>query len=107
MKVLRVSLLILIVFSLMTGICYGQTAEDYYDQGIVYLSKGMYDEAVAEFKKAIEINPSYATARNNLAVAYYCKEEFILAIEHCDKAIELGYRVHPKFLKELEPYRKK
>jgi len=28
-----------------------------------------------------------------------------LAIEHCDKAIALGDRVHPELLEALEPYR--
>ena len=67
----------------------------------------MYDEAIAEYKKGLEINPSYAKVHNNLAVVYYAKGEHSLAIEHCDKAIEFGYRVHPQFLEALEPYREK
>jgi len=158
MKVLKISLLLLMAFSLTTTICYAQTAEDYFDKGIdygvagkfekaqqeftkaletdpfyapatlglnlsedalkgrikvetavhlfkgiVYLKKGMYDEAIAECKDALEINPNLAEAHNNLAVSYYYKGKYKLAIKHCDRAIELGYEVHPELLKALEP----
>lgn len=75
--------------------------------GVAYGTKGMHNEAIAKFRKAIEINPDYAEAHNNLAIAYYLNGEYGLAIEHCDKVIELGYRVHPEFLKDLKPYREK
>ena len=77
----------------------------YYNLGAVYFSRGMLDEAIFELKKAIEINPNYADAHNNLAIVYYCKEEYELAIKHCDIVIELGFTVHPKVLELLEPYR--
>ncbi|GAI38674.1 unnamed protein product [marine sediment metagenome] len=67
MKVLRMSLLLIMLFSLMSAICYGQTAEDYCDKGVDYANKGMFDEAMAECKGALEINPDSAEAHNNLA----------------------------------------
>ncbi len=75
-------------------------------KGAAYGIKGMWDEAIAECKKAIAINPNYAAAHNNLAVGYYYKGQYGLAIEHCDKAIELGGKVNPRLLKYLKPYRK-
>ncbi|GAH11414.1 unnamed protein product, partial [marine sediment metagenome] len=82
-------------------------ADTHYNLGVVYVNKGMHDEAIREFKKTIEINPSYADAYSNLAAAYYYKGEYSLAITYCDRAIELGYRVYPKLLEFLEPYRKR
>jgi hypothetical protein len=38
-------------------------------------------------------------------VIYYEKQEFKLAIEHCDQAGKLGIVVDPKFLERLKPYR--
>ena len=107
MKVLRMGLLLLMLFSLIAAICYGQTAEDYCDKGRDYANKGMYDKAIAEYKKALEINPEFAGAHYGLAIAYYYKEEYSLAIKHCDRAMELGQEVDPEWLKALEPYRKR
>jgi hypothetical protein len=39
-------------------------------------------------------------------VAYYHKGDHAKAIEHADKAKELGFKVHPDFLKDLERYRR-
>lgn len=75
-------------------------------KGEVYNSKGMLDEAIAEYKQDIVIDPNSAVAHNNLAVVYYSKGQYGLAIEHCDRAIELGYRVDPRTLEALKPYRK-
>lgn len=36
------------------------------NQGVYYFSKGMYQEAIEEFKKALSINPSYLQAQQNL-----------------------------------------
>jgi len=41
--------------------------------GVTYYDKGMYDEAIAELKKAIEIDPNFAEAHYNLGAAYYDK----------------------------------
>jgi len=90
MKVLRISLLLLMVFSLMTAICYGQTAKDYLDKGTAYYHKGMYDEAIAEFKKAIEIDPEFAEGYTNLGSAYAAKGMFDEAIAEFKKAIEIN-----------------
>ena len=75
--------------------------------GGAYYHKGMLDEAITEYKRAIEINPKYAQAHINfnLAITYYYKKEYSLAIKHCDRAIELGWEVSPELLDNLEPYR--
>jgi tetratricopeptide (TPR) repeat protein len=75
-------------------------------KGAIYGNKGMWDEAITEFKKAIALNPNFAEAHYNLAVSYYYKGQHGLAIKHCDQAIELGYKVHPALLDALKPYRK-
>jgi len=93
MKVVKISLLVLMVFSLLSGICYGQTAEEYCDRGIAYYDKKMYDEAITAHKKAIEINPQYTSAHNSLGIAYYDKKMYDEAITEYKKAIE----INPKY----------
>jgi len=59
----------------------------------------------AIFRKALAIHPKYGEAHYALAVSYYEKNEFKLAIQHADQAGKLGVVVDPKFLDRLKPYR--
>jgi tetratricopeptide (TPR) repeat protein len=70
-----------------------------------YLQKGDVDKAVETNLRLLNLAPDFGLGRNNLAVAYFHKGEFDKAIEQADKAKELGFEVHPDFLKELEPHR--
>jgi tetratricopeptide (TPR) repeat protein len=65
------------------------TKEQLYDQGFNFFAKGMLDEAVAEYKKAIELEPQFAMAYMALSMAYEKKGLFDDAIETVKKAIEL------------------
>ena len=38
----------------------------YYNRGIAYQKKGDKDQAIADYRKALEINPSDQDAKNNL-----------------------------------------
>lgn len=46
------------------------SADVHNEVGDLYLRKGMYDEAMEEYKKAIEADPSYAIAHFNLSIVY-------------------------------------
>ncbi len=102
MKAARIGLLALVVLSLVSIPGYGQTAKEYYDTGLDFLGKKMYDEAIDAYENAIETNASYSAAHNNLAQAYYEKGEYSLAIEYRDRAAELGYKVDPEFSQRLD-----
>lgn len=41
--------------------------------GLVFLKKNLYDEAIKEFKNALEIDPNFAEVYNNLGLAYLKK----------------------------------
>ncbi|MDY6793578.1 MAG: tetratricopeptide repeat protein [Thermodesulfobacteriota bacterium] len=75
--------------------------------GNAYLMKGMVDESIEANMKALKLEEGFAVAHNNLTVAYLEKEHYAMAVQHCDKAVELGYEVAPEILKEIEKYRKK
>jgi len=60
-----------------------------YSRGCALSSKGKYDEAIAEYTKAIELDPNFAYAYNNRGVAYKNKGQYDLAIADYNRAIEL------------------
>lgn len=47
-----------------------KTADTYNEVGDLYLRKGMYDEALAEYKNAISVDPDCAIAHFNLSIVY-------------------------------------
>jgi len=64
-------------------------AQKYLDQGISYRDQEKWDEAIAAYTKAIEIDSKFANAYNNRGYAYFKKENNEAAIADFTKAIEL------------------
>jgi serine/threonine protein kinase len=61
----------------------------YNSRGVSYDDKGEYDKAIADYTKAISIDPNYAIAYNNRAVSYKHKGEYDKAIADFTKAISI------------------
>jgi len=77
----------------------------YHDLGMVYVNKGDFDQAISYFNKSLEVNPAVAKIGqfyNDRAIAYFWKKEYDKCWDDVNKAIGLGYQVHPEFLKELK-----
>ncbi|MCP4023728.1 MAG: tetratricopeptide repeat protein [Desulfobacteraceae bacterium] len=73
--------------------------------GTAYFMKGLVQEGIKANLEAIEIQPEFPIAHNNLAVAYLEIKDYENAIKHCDAAIKLGFEVADELKKELEPHR--
>jgi len=83
------SILILAAICLIACNVYAQGAQELYDKAKDYLNKGMYDQAIGELTKAIQIDPNFAEAyclRGNL---YRNKSDLASAIPDYSKSIEL------------------
>src|ERR1700723_2884334 len=52
------------------------TAEDHHYAGIDFFGEGKLDEAIAQYERAIALDPKFADALHGLAQAYYAKEDF-------------------------------
>jgi len=74
--------------------------------GTAYFMKGLVKEGIKANLEAIEVQPEFPVAHNNLAVAYLETGEFDKAIAHCDKAEEFGFEVAQELKDELAPHRK-
>lgn len=74
--------------------------------GTAYFMKGLVPEAIKANLEAINVQPEFPVAHNNLAAAYLEIGEFDKAIGHCDKAEKLGFQVAQDLKKELAPHRK-
>jgi tetratricopeptide (TPR) repeat protein len=59
-------------------------------KGEAYVMKRQNDEAIAEYNKAIEINPRFVEAYNSRGAVYLKKFQFDLAISDFSKAIEIN-----------------
>jgi tetratricopeptide (TPR) repeat protein len=57
--------------------------------GINVAQRGLWREAIYRWERAVEIDPSYAPAYNNLAVAYEHEGQFDKARRSYEKAAEL------------------
>lgn len=51
--------------------------------------RGKYDEAMAEFRKAKQLDPLSSLIGQNIAAVYICKGEMLAAIEQAQKVIEV------------------
>ena len=55
---------------------------------IVYYNKGLYEEAIVELEKALELNPNFVLARNNLELVLKKTGRLEEKIEQLSKSVE-------------------
>jgi tetratricopeptide (TPR) repeat protein len=60
------------------------------NRGIAYAGKGQYDQAIADYGRAIKAKPKYEKAYLSRGNAYYAKGEYDEAIDDYTKTIELN-----------------
>ena len=65
-------------------------AEEHHRKAAEYLDESQLDEAIAEFTKAIDLDPNLAEAYAGRALAYTALDRDQEAERDIDKAVELG-----------------
>lgn len=65
------------------------TAEDHYYTGIDLFGEGKFDEAIAEYRRALELDPKFTDALHGLAQASYAKDDFDAAIAAAERILEI------------------
>ncbi|MCK9614058.1 MAG: tetratricopeptide repeat protein [Candidatus Omnitrophica bacterium] len=71
--------------------------KELFDQGVTLIKGKNYDEAIAKFTKAIEMDPGLYVAYNGRGAAYCEKGNFNLAIVDLNKAIEINPNYAPPY----------
>jgi tetratricopeptide (TPR) repeat protein len=66
------------------------TAEDYINQGLTYYNSGLYALCVAASESALDINPNYDLAYNNLCAAFIKLDQWDNAIKTGQKGLEIN-----------------
>jgi tetratricopeptide (TPR) repeat protein len=69
-----------------------ERAKFYWERGVTHLRVPHYDDAIRDFKAALERDATFADAVNSLAIAYRSKGELELALRHHNEAVGLGPR---------------
>ncbi len=77
-------------------------AEVFLALGSAYFRSGSLQDAEREYRQAIEINPKFGEAHNNLAVVYMMTGRYGQADEEVKAAEKAGFRVNPQFKEDLK-----
>ena len=65
------------------------TAQDYFEQGDSDYEQGNCAKAIADYTRAIELNPDLAEAYNNRAYIYMVMKDYAMALPDLDRALQL------------------
>jgi len=84
--------IIIVIFMaiIITSVNCSEPAQEFIGKGQNYFVQGQYDDAIAEYTKAIEQNPQCASAYAHRGIAYDSMGEISKAIDDFNKAIEIG-----------------
>jgi tetratricopeptide (TPR) repeat protein len=66
-----------------------KSAEDHYYEGVDYFGARKFAEAIAEYHRALAIDPKFCDALHGLAQAYHAQQEFDRTIEAAQRILAL------------------
>ncbi len=89
MKIFKISIMLLVVLCL-AGLALAESAQQFFDRGVEASENDNYDEAIADFTKALEIDPNYAKAYGNRGITYAEKGQPDEAIADFNKALQIN-----------------
>ncbi len=65
------------------------THEDHYYAGVELFGAGQFDAAIAEYRKALELEPKFTDALHGLAQAQYARGDYDAAVEAAKRILEI------------------
>ena len=88
------------------GVAFRPPAEVLLALGSAYFRNGEIEGAEANWKAAVDVNPKYGEAHNNLAVVYMQTGRLTEAEQEMRLAEKNGFRVNPQFKTDLKDRQK-
>ena len=80
---------IIVNMSCFVSAC-GSRQKAHFNRGLAYYNRGQLEQSIAEYQKAIQINPNFAQARNNLGNVYYNQSKLEEAVVEYQGAITIN-----------------
>jgi len=66
------------------------TAQEFYEQGKIFLDQKKYDEALSAFEAALNIEPNNANYLSEIAFAYYGLDKYEEGMNAADRALSMN-----------------
>ncbi|HTV57043.1 MAG TPA: tetratricopeptide repeat protein, partial [Terriglobia bacterium] len=85
-------MVLLLLLFIMVAPCFAQTAENYRQQAIEASRQKSWDQAIVNYRKALELEPNDPLTHYNLALALKYKGDSVQAVEEFQAAIRLKPR---------------
>ena len=86
---------IIVNMSCFVSAC-GSRQKAHFNRGLAYYNRGQLEQSIAEYQKAIQINPNFAQARNNLGNVYYNQSKLEEAVVEYQGAITINPNYVPR-----------
>jgi tetratricopeptide (TPR) repeat protein len=80
----------------------GGNDDNFLKRGLCYYFLLKYPEAMENFLKCIELNPTNSTAYYNISVIYNSQKDFAKAYQYALKAQSLNFQVGAQYLEGLK-----
>ena len=87
---ITIYILTLLLLSAVFSSCSANLQSNQIQFGITAAQRGLWDEAISRWKKAVQSNPDSSAAHNNLAVAYEIKRNWDEAKKEYETALKLS-----------------
>ncbi|KKL71137.1 hypothetical protein LCGC14_2097910, partial [marine sediment metagenome] len=97
---------LLVFSSLITACTSGDSAENHFNQGVANYEAGNLEQALADYTKALELDPDFVLAYHNRGLAYANLGDLEQAIADYTKALELDQTLVRAYINRGAAYQK-
>jgi Flp pilus assembly protein TadD len=84
-------LVLFLISGFLTCASKEKQAEKHFKQGFGYQNQGNLEQAIEEYKKAVELDPNHLKAHMNLGAVYMQQTKYDQAIEEFNIVVKLNY----------------